>query len=75
MPFKLAAFFDLFSEELLPIEPHGVAPDKNEAASPSETASQIWGLQMSRSPNKAPHGTVKKAPHGTVKSYWQLCAG
>jgi len=62
MPFKLAAFFDLFSEELLPIEPHGVAPDKNEAASPSETASQIGVCRCPDPPTK-PH-TGRSNPIG-----------
>jgi hypothetical protein len=44
VPFKLAAFFNLLSKELLPIERHAAHLGKNEAASPPETASQIWGL-------------------------------
>jgi hypothetical protein len=48
LPLKLAAFFDLRFEKLLPIERHCL-PLINEAASPpDETASQIWGLPMSR---------------------------
>jgi hypothetical protein len=45
---QLAAFFDLFFEKFFFVEWHGYTSIKRGRLTPDETASQIWGLQLSR---------------------------
>ena len=66
MPCQLSAFFSLPLEKYFAVE-HLSFPYENEAASPSETASQIWRISSCPAPSRA-HA-------GQSNPYSELCAG
>jgi len=75
MPCQLSAFFSLPLEKYLAVE-HLSFPYENEAASPSETASQIWRISSCPAPSRAPCGTVKSVCRGPAAflAVWIYCA-
>ena len=77
MPCQLSAFFSLPLEKYLAVE-HLRFPYENEAASPSETASQIWRISSCPAPSRAPCGTVKSlfrivCRHGPIRGGQPNC--
>ena len=63
VPLKLAAIFNLLSEEILQIKWHGVQPDKNEAASPPDENGLVdLGSAMYPAAPSNPHPARRSDP-------------